>query len=113
MPVVAEAQKPDSKLVLLKTSRMPVWLSKPLHSLPLEYPLLNVIPLSLGLVTHANWYRETFAVWIALLAASLNVILLRYRSFDIWNLASRSKQTCVNQVISIAMAVKIAKRSVI
>jgi len=53
VPVVAETQKPDSKLVLLKTSRMPVWLSKPLHSLPLEFPLLNVIPLSLGLVTHA------------------------------------------------------------
>jgi hypothetical protein len=68
VPVVAEAQKPDSKLVLLKTSRMPVWLSKPLHSLPLEYPLLNVIPLSLGLVTHANWYRETFAVLVISIA---------------------------------------------
>ncbi len=55
VPVVAEAQKPDSKLVLLNTPRMPLWLSKPLHSLPSDYPLLNVIPLSLGLVTHAVW----------------------------------------------------------
>ncbi len=54
--------------------------SKPLHTIPSEYPLLTIIPFSLGLVAHASWYPVTFALWMALLAAILYFILLRFES---------------------------------
>src|SRR5215469_7377375 len=53
---------------------------KPLHYLPQEYPLLTIIPFSLGLVAHGRWYRVVFPLWMALVAAILYFILVRYRS---------------------------------
>jgi hypothetical protein len=53
---------------------------KPLHTIPSEYPLLTIIPFSLGLVAHAAWYPVTFALWMAVLAAVLYFILLRFES---------------------------------
>jgi hypothetical protein len=53
---------------------------KPLHFLPLEYPLLTIIPFSLGLVGHAHLYRIVFPLWMALAAAIIYFILVRYRS---------------------------------
>ena len=53
---------------------------RPLHSLPQEYPLLTLIPFSLGLVGDANLYRVLFPLWMALAAAIIYFILMRYRS---------------------------------
>ncbi|SRR6266567_1245318 len=53
---------------------------KPLHFLPLEYPLLTVIPFSLGLVGHVHLYRVVFPLWMALAASIIYFILVRYRS---------------------------------
>jgi len=53
---------------------------KPLHTLPQEYPLLTIIPFSLGLVGDSQWYRVAFPLWMALAAAIVYFILLRYSS---------------------------------
>src|SRR5260370_29835173 len=53
---------------------------KPLHALPLEYPLLTIVPFSLGLVGDSQWYRVAFPLWMALAAAIMYFILLRYSS---------------------------------
>jgi hypothetical protein len=53
---------------------------KPMHFLPLEYPLLTIIPFSLGLLGHAPLYRVVFPLWMALAAAIIYFILVRYRS---------------------------------
>jgi len=53
---------------------------KPLHTLPQEYPLLTIIPFSLGMVGDAQWYRVAFPLWMALAAAIVYFILLRYSS---------------------------------
>jgi Mannosyltransferase (PIG-M) len=54
--------------------------SRPLHALPPEYPILSVIPFLLGLADHPRWYQVTFALEMALVAASVYAILLRFRS---------------------------------
>jgi hypothetical protein len=54
--------------------------SRPLHALPPEYPILTVIPFSFALAAHARWYRVTFALEMALVAALLYAILLCFRS---------------------------------
>src|SRR5215472_10382780 len=53
---------------------------RPLHSLPQEYPLLTLIPFSLGLVGQPHLYRVVFPLWMALAAAIIYFILVRYRS---------------------------------
>jgi len=53
---------------------------KPLHALPLEYPLLTIVPFSLGLIGDPPWYRVAFPLWMALVAAIIYFILLRYSS---------------------------------
>ncbi|HKF37075.1 MAG TPA: hypothetical protein VKB35_09260, partial [Ktedonobacteraceae bacterium] len=53
---------------------------RPLHSLPLEYPLLTIVPFSLGMVGDPQWYRVIFPLWMALVAAIMYFILLRYGS---------------------------------
>jgi hypothetical protein len=54
--------------------------SRPLHALPPEYPILSVIPFSLGLTAHPRWYQVTFALEMALVATLLYTILLRFQS---------------------------------
>jgi len=54
--------------------------SRPLHALPPEYPILTVIPFCLALVEHVRWYRVTFALEMALVAALLYAVLLCFRS---------------------------------
>ncbi|QBD78219.1 DUF2029 domain-containing protein [Ktedonosporobacter rubrisoli] len=51
-----------------------------LHALPHEYPLLVLIPFSLGALAPAGWYQIAFAAWMALLAISIYILLLRFRS---------------------------------
>ncbi len=43
----------------------------PLHTLPLEYPLLALIPFSLTLLAPSVWFQVGFAIWMAALAAGL------------------------------------------
>lgn len=52
----------------------------PLHILPYEYPLLSIVPFSLGLIAPAAWYQVAFALWMLLLAAIMYVVLKRARS---------------------------------
>jgi Gpi18-like mannosyltransferase len=52
----------------------------PYHGLPKEYPLLALLPFSLGLLTPADWYRAAFALWMALFAAGIYLTLRFYRS---------------------------------
>lgn len=51
--------------------------AQPLHALPNEYPVLAVIPFLLGLVVPAHWYQIAFAVWMALVATLIYLVLLR------------------------------------
>lgn len=54
--------------------------SQPFHALPHEYPLPALIPFSLALFATPHWYQVVFAGWMALVAASIYLVLLRYRS---------------------------------
>src|SRR5262249_43509758 len=49
----------------------------PLHALPNEYPALAIIPFLLGLIVPAHWYQIAFAVWMALVAGGIYLLLLR------------------------------------
>jgi hypothetical protein len=50
------------------------------RNLPFEYPLLSIIPFSLGLIAPAAWYQVAFAIWMLLLAAFIYFILYKTRS---------------------------------
>ncbi len=52
----------------------------PFHVLPPEYPLLTLVPISLGMITPLAWYRVTFALWMALVVVIVYFILKRYKS---------------------------------
>ncbi len=54
--------------------------SVPLHSLPYEYPLLTLIPFSLGMTASLSWYQVAFALWMLVVAAALYFVLERWRS---------------------------------
>jgi hypothetical protein len=50
------------------------------HSLPPEYPLLTLIPFSLPLLTPMLWYQVAFAIFMAITAGILYLVIARYRS---------------------------------
>ena len=50
------------------------------RNLPSEYPLLSIIPFSLGLLAPTAWYQVAFAIWMLLLAAIIYFILSKTRS---------------------------------
>ncbi|HEX3642285.1 MAG TPA: glycosyltransferase family 87 protein, partial [Ktedonobacteraceae bacterium] len=52
----------------------------PYHVLPREYPLLAILPLSLGLLTQLHTYGVAFALWMLLFAGWIYLVLLRWRS---------------------------------
>jgi Glycosyltransferase family 87 len=52
----------------------------PFRNLPFEYPLLSIIPFSLGLIAPTAWYQVAFAIWMLLLAAIIYFILSKTRS---------------------------------
>ncbi len=54
--------------------------SQPLHALPNEYPLLAIIPFTLGLVAPLPWYQVAFALWMALVAGIIYFVLKCFRS---------------------------------
>jgi hypothetical protein len=43
----------------------------PFHTLPLEYPLLALLPFSLTLLAPLVWFQVGFAIWMALFAAGI------------------------------------------
>lgn len=49
--------------------------SEPFHMLPYEYPLLAIVPFSLGLIAPTAWYQVAFAIWMLLLAATIFFVL--------------------------------------
>jgi len=54
--------------------------SEPLHALPPEYPLLTLAPFSLALLAPTQWYQVAFALWMAIVAGIIYLVLRRYRS---------------------------------
>ncbi len=54
--------------------------SEPLHALPPEYPLLTLAPFSLALLAPTQWYQVAFALWMAIVAGIIYIVLRRYRS---------------------------------
>jgi hypothetical protein len=54
--------------------------SESFRNLPYEYPLLSIIPFSLGLIAPTAWYQVAFALWMLLLAAIIFFILSKTRS---------------------------------
>ena len=54
--------------------------SQSFRNLPFEYPLLSIIPFSLGLIAPTAWYQIAFAIWMLLLAALIYFILYKTRS---------------------------------
>jgi len=80
---------PDSILEVMKSSEVPASIihlaesqntSGSFRNLPFEYPLLSIIPFSLGLIAPTAWYQVMFAIWMLLLAAIIYVILSKTRS---------------------------------
>jgi hypothetical protein len=54
--------------------------AQPFHALPNEYPPLAMLPFLLGLIVPAHWYQVAFAVWMALIAGGVYLLLLRWCS---------------------------------
>ncbi|GAC1358644.1 MAG: hypothetical protein NVS2B12_00780 [Ktedonobacteraceae bacterium] len=54
--------------------------SIPFHTLPYEYPLLTLIPFSLGMTADPLWYQVAFAIWMLVVAALLYPVLVRWQS---------------------------------
>lgn len=50
------------------------------RNLPYEYPLLSIVPFSLGLIAPTAWYHIAFAIWMLLLAAIIFFVLSKTRS---------------------------------
>jgi len=76
-------------LAVLQSHNAPSWLiafiasqsaSLPFHSLPHEYPLLTVLPFSIGLLVPAYWYQVAFALGMSLFAVATYMLLRVYRS---------------------------------
>jgi len=57
--------------------------SQPLHSLPHEYPLLAIIPFTLTLFAPYQWFLIEFAIWMALVAGVIYLVLKRCRSSSV------------------------------
>ena len=51
--------------------------SQPYHALPHEYPLLAVFVFLPALAAPAAWYQVAFALWMALVAVAIYLLLLR------------------------------------
>ncbi len=53
---------------------------QPFHALPREYPLLAIIPFTLTLLAPYQWFLLEFAIWMALVAGVLYLVLKYNRS---------------------------------
>jgi hypothetical protein len=54
--------------------------AQPLHALPHEYPLLTLVPFSLGLVVLYDWYLVAFALWMIIFIVAVYFVLKRFAS---------------------------------
>lgn len=54
--------------------------SYPFHVLPSEYPVLSIIPFSIGLLAPLRWYQVTFGLFMIAIAVVIYYLLHRYRS---------------------------------
>src|SRR5437660_4694459 len=55
--------------------------SRRFHALPNEYPILALLPFSLGLLSiDPQWYQVVFALWMLLIAVIVYSMLEHYRS---------------------------------
>jgi Glycosyltransferase family 87 len=54
--------------------------SGPFHNLPKEYPLLSIVPFSLGLIAPLAWYQVAFGIWMLVLAAIIYFVIKQTRS---------------------------------
>jgi Glycosyltransferase family 87 len=54
--------------------------TQPLHALPHEYPLLTLLPFSLGLVVPYDWYLVAFALWMIIFIVAVYFVLKRFTS---------------------------------
>ena len=80
---------PNSIIEGMKASRVPgriIRLAKSqntteaFRNLPFEYPLLSIVPFSLGLMAPTALYQVAFALWMLLIAAIIYLILYKTRS---------------------------------
>ena len=80
---------PSSIIDGMKSSKVPTRIinmaesqntSGSFRNLPYEYPLLSIIPFSLGLIAPTAWYQVAFAIWMLLLAALIFFALSKTRS---------------------------------
>lgn len=76
-------------LEMLQADHAPSWLTAfiasqspllPLHALPHEYPLLSVLPFTIGLLVPAYWYQVAFALGIEVLVIVTYIVLRVYKS---------------------------------
>jgi Glycosyltransferase family 87 len=72
---------PKSQCAFLDYSSSTKLIQK-MHALPPEYPLLTLAPFSLALIAPTQWYQVAFALWMAIVAAIIYIVLRRYRSMS-------------------------------
>src|SRR5258708_1135861 len=72
---------PKSQCAFLDYSSSTKLIQK-MHALPPEYPLLTLAPFSLALIAPTQWYQVAFALWMAIVAAIIYILLRRYRSMS-------------------------------
>ncbi len=53
--------------------------SEPFHFLPYEYPLLAIVPFSLGLIAPSALYQVAFAIWMVVVAAIIYFVIRKTR----------------------------------
>jgi len=53
--------------------------SEPFHFLPYEYPLLAIVPFSLGLIAPSALYQVAFAIWMLVVAAIIYFVIRKTR----------------------------------
>jgi len=53
--------------------------SGPFHFLPYEYPLLAIVPFSLGLIAPSALYQVAFAIWMLVVAAIIYFVIRKTR----------------------------------
>jgi hypothetical protein len=57
---------------------VPYATAAPFHTLPLEYPLLTLVPFSLALLAPASLYQVAFALWMGVVALVVYALLQRF-----------------------------------
>ena len=72
-----KSSKVPNRIILLAKSQNT---TEAFRNLPFEYPLLSIVPFSLGLIAPTALYQVAFAIWMLLIAAIIYFILYKTRS---------------------------------